>query len=63
MKSELTIKLEATQIEADKTVREAQQYVGARSLRIAAMSTSHLIGEALTLSKSVDDKPATEPPK
>lgn len=58
MKSELTIKLEAALEQADTTVKAAQQFVGARPLRTAAMATHHLIGEALEVSKKIDEKPA-----
>lgn len=58
MKSELTIKLEAALEQADTTVKAAQQFVGARPLRTAAMATHHLISEALEASKKLDAAPA-----
>jgi len=58
MKSEITNKLEAALESANTTVKEAQQFVGARSLRTAAMATHHLIGEALEASKKIDATPA-----
>lgn len=59
MKSELTNKLEAALVNADKTVKEAQQFVGAKSLRVSAMATHFTINEALELSKKVDAEPKT----
>lgn len=57
-KSELTTKLEAALEQADTTVKAAQQYVGAKALRTAAMATHHLIGEAMAASKKLDETPA-----
>lgn len=58
MKSELTLKLEVVLDLANATVKQAQQFVGARQLRIDAMATHHAAGEALAMSKLLDDKPA-----
>ena len=58
MKSEITTKLEAALESANTTVKKAQQFVGARPLRTAAMATHHLIGEALEASKKIDNTPA-----
>lgn len=61
MKSEITKKLEAALETADATVKAAQQFIGAKHLRVSAMATHHLIGEALALQKIVDDTPAPQP--
>lgn len=61
MKSEITLKLEAALEQADTTVKAAQQFVGAKSLRTAAMATHHLISEALDISKKNDAKETLPP--
>lgn len=58
MKSELTLKLEVVLDLANSTVKQSQQFVGARQLRIDAMATHHAVSEALAMSKKIDETPA-----